>query len=268
MLRPESSQMDLQLKDRVIVVTGGAKGIGAAIVRACSQEGAVPVILDRDKDAGEQLVAELQASGSRPALIAVDLIESDSCKQAVQRTVELFGRIDGLVNNAGVNDRVGLESGSPDEFLNSLRRNLLHYYHMTHFVLPHLKQTRGSIVNIASKVAVTGQGGTSGYAASKGAHLALTREWAVDLLPFGIRVNAVLPAEVMTPLYKQWLDTFSDPGQKLAAITAKIPLGKRMTNAEEIAWTVLFLLSDRSAHTTGQHIFVDGGYVHLDRALS
>ena len=268
MLRTESDKMDLQLKDRVIVVTGGAKGIGAAIVRACAEEGAIAVILDRDEVAGKQLVAELQASGSKAAFIAVDLIESDACKQAVQRAVELFGRMDGLVNNAGVNDRVGLEGGSPHEFVDSLRRNLLHYYNVTHFALPHLKQTRGAIVNIASKVALTGQGGTSGYAASKGAILALTREWAIDLLPFGIRVNAVLPAEVMTPLYRQWLDTFPDPEQRLASITAKIPLEKRMTTAEEIAWTVLFLLSHRSAHTTGQHISVDGGYVHLDRALS
>ena len=123
-------------------------------------------------------------------------------------------------------------------------------------------------MNISSKTAVTGQGGTSGYASSKGAQLALTREWALELLPFGVRVNAVIPAEVMTPLYRKWLDTFPDPDHKLAGITAKIPLGKRMTTAEEIAWTVVFLLSERSSHTTGQQLFVDGGYVHLDRALS
>ena len=139
---------------------------------------------------------------------------------------------------------------------------------MAHYALPHLKQSRGAIVNIASKTALTGQGGTSGYASSKGAILALTREWAVDLLDDGIRVNAVIPAEVMTPLYRRWLDTFPDPQTKLEAIVAKIPLGKRMTTAEEIASTVTFLISPRSGHTPGQHIFVDGGYVHLDRALS
>lgn len=260
--------MDLQLKDRVIVVTGGAKGIGAAIVRACAQEGAIPVIVNRGGEAGERLQSELLASGRKTMLVAVDLTESGACEQAVRRTFEAFGRIDGLVNNAGVNDRVGLESGSPAEYLGSLRRNLLHYYDMAHFALPYLKQTRGSIVNIASKTAVTGQGGTSAYASAKGAQLALTREWAVELLPLGIRVNAVVPAEVMTPLYRKWLDTFPNPEEKLAGITARIPLGKRMTTAEEIAWTVLFLLSDRAAHTTGQHLFVDGGYVHLDRALS
>jgi L-fucose dehydrogenase len=90
----------------------------------------------------------------------------------------------------------------------------------------------------------------------------------VELLAFGIRVNAVVPAEVMTPLYRQWLDTFPDPEEKLDRILSKIPLGKRMTTAEEIASTVLFLISARAGHTTGQHLFVDGGYVHLDRALT
>jgi L-fucose dehydrogenase len=139
---------------------------------------------------------------------------------------------------------------------------------MAHYALPHLKRARGSIVNIGSKTAVTGQGSTSGYASSKGAIMALTREWAVELLPYGIRVNTVIPAEVMTPLYRSWLDTFPNPEQKLELILSKIPLEKRMTTAEEIASMTVFLLSEKSSHTTGQHLFVDGGYVHLDRALT
>jgi L-fucose dehydrogenase len=161
-----------------------------------------------------------------------------------------------------------LERGNPAEYVASLHQNLVHYYAMAHYALPHLKQSRGVIVNIGSKTAVTGQGSTSGYASSKGAVMALTREWAAELLPYGIRVNTVVPAEVMTPLYRQWLDTFSDPEQKLQTILTKIPLGNRMTLAEEIAAMTVFLISPKSGHTTGQHIFVDGGYVHLDRALT
>lgn len=260
--------MDLELKDRVVIVTGGAKGIGAAITRGCAAKGAIPVFVNRPGEAADRLLSELRAAGAACHFIAADLVEPQVCADVVARAVRLAGRIDGLVNNAGVNDRVGLESGSPEEYVASLRRNLLHYYNMAHFALPHLKQSRGAIVNISSKTAVTGQGGTSGYASAKGAQLALTREWAVELLPCGVRVNAVIPAEVMTPLYQKWLSTFPNPEEKLAGITAKIPLGKRMTTAEEIASAVLFLLSPRSGHTTGQHLYVDGGYVHLDRALT
>jgi L-fucose dehydrogenase len=258
--------MDLQLKDKVVLVTGGAKGIGAAICRAATQEGALPVIVDRDEDAGRTLLAEIGAERAR--LVATDLGQADRCRQAVQQAQAFFGRIDGLVNNAGVNDGVGLERGTPEEFRESLQRNLLHYYDVAHFAFPALQRASGSIVNIVSKVALTGQGNTSGYAAAKGGILALTREWAAELLPYGIRVNAVVPAEVMTPLYQQWLSRFPDPRQKLENIVSHIPLGRRMTTADEIAATVIFLLSPKSAHTTGQWLFVDGGYVHLDRALT
>ncbi len=256
--------MDLHLKDKVVLITGGAKGIGAAIVRAVAAESAIPVIVDRDAEPGRRLQGEFPAS----ELIVGELSHPQNCEAAVLETIKKFGRIDALVNNAGVNDKVGLEHGSPDQYVSSLERNLLHYYNMAHYCLPHLKNSKGAIVNIASKTAVTGQGGTSGYASSKGAILALTREWAVELLPYRIRVNAVLPAEVMTPLYRQWLDTFSDPEGKLQSILAKIPLENRMTEPAEIAAMAVFLLSAQAAHITGQHLFVDGGYVHLDRALT
>ena len=259
--------MDLQLKDQVVIVTGGAKGIGAAIVRACAAEAAIPVIVDRDAEAGKQLQAELQKTAAC-GLVTVDLSSPASCSQSVEQTLQTFGRIDALVNNAGRNDKVGLEHGSPDEYVASLNRNLVHYYSMAHYALPHLKQSRGRIVNIGSKTAVTGQGSTSGYASSKGAIMALTREWAAELLPHGIRVNTVVPAEVMTPLYRSWLDTFSNPAEKLKTILTKIPLDQRMTTPDEIAAMVVFLVSAKSSHTTGQHLFVDGGYVHLDRALT
>lgn len=256
--------MDLELKNKVVLVTGGAKGIGAAIVKAAAAEGAIPVIVDRDVDAGNQLHQQIAGSD----LIVAELAEAQACYSTVQKTIEKHGRLDALVNNAGVNDKVGLEHGSPEQYVASLGRNLLHYYNMTHYALPHLKKSRGSIVNIGSKTAVTGQGGTSGYASAKGAILALTREWAAELLGYSIRVNAVLPAEVMTPLYRQWLDTFPNPDERLKTILAKIPLQQRMTKPEEIASMVVFLVSARAGHMTGQHIFVDGGYVHLDRALT
>src|ERR1700675_5036089 len=260
--------MDLQLEDKVILITGGAKGIGAAITRGCARERAIPVFVDKDEKAGKELASELQQGGARCEVIAADLLRVESCSAAVEATLRKFGRLDVLVNNVGVNDNVGLEHGSPEKYLRSLELNLLHYYNMAHFALPALKKAQGCILNVASKVAMTGQGGTSGYASAKGAILALTREWAAELLGYGIRVNAVVPAEVMTPLYRQWLNTFPDPEQQLQSVLSKIPLQNRMTSPDEIAAMVVFLLSARAAHITGQHLFVDGGYVHLDRALT
>ncbi|MCJ7468647.1 MAG: SDR family oxidoreductase [Maribacter sp.] len=259
--------MDLQLKDKVIIVTGGSKGIGNGICKVLAQEGAIPVIIGRNTKHIEAAVLEIEDQGKRAFYAIAELTDPKQCEAAVQRTMTEFGTIAGLVNNAGVNDGIGLEAGSYEDFLASINRNLTHYYLMAHHCLPALKQSKGAIVNIGSKTAVTGQGGTSGYAAANGGRNALTREWAVELLPYSIRVNSVIVAECYTPLYERWIRTFPNPEQKLKEITSKIPFQNRMTTAEEIANMVAFLLSARSSHTTGQLIYVDGGYTHLDRAL-
>lgn len=257
--------MDLHLQNKVVIVTGGGAGIGGAISLQLAREGAVPVIFGRSPLLPEFTDA-LQVLEAPYGFFQLDLEDEPACVEAVKSTVADFGRIDALVNNAGVNDGVGLDAGR-QAFVRSLESNLTHYYVMAHLCLEQLKATKGSIVNISSKTALTGQGHTSGYVAAKAAQLGLTREWAAALAPHGVRVNAVLPAEVMTPLYASWLKTLPDPATALANITARIPLGQRMTTDREIADMVVFLLSDRSSHTTGQWIHPDGGYVHLDRAL-
>ena len=259
--------MDLQLKDKVILVTGGAKGIGEGIVRVLASEGAIPVIIGRSKEDNQRLADELSSLGQQSFQVVAELTKPEECKKAVEEVIQKFSHIDGVVNNAGVNDGVGLEKGDYEAFVESLHKNLVHYYLVVHHALPQLIKSKGSIVNISSKTAETGQGNTSAYAASNGGRNALTREWAVELLKYGIRVNAVIVAECFTPLYEKWIQTLPNPGKKLNEITAKIPLENRMTTAEEIANTVVFLLSPKSSHTTGQLIHVDGGYVHLDRAL-
>jgi L-fucose dehydrogenase len=257
--------MDLHLHDRVVIVTGGASGIGAAVCRQLAHEGALPVVFDRQAP-DATFEQELRALQPRTACFRLELTDEAACRDAVARTLECFGRVDGLVNNAGVNDGVGLEAGR-EAFVRSLDTNLVQCYVMAHLCREALQQSRGSIVNVSSKTAVTGQGGTSGYVAAKAALLGLTREWAASLSPHGVRVNAVLPAEVMTPMYERWLATHPDPQAALQHITQRIPLGRRMTTDREIADLVVFLLSDRSSHTTGQWLHPDGGYVHLDRLL-
>lgn len=259
--------MDLQLKDKVIIVTGGAKGIGEGISKALAAEGAIPAIVGRNEEDNLKVVHEIISNGGQAFQTVGELTRPEDCEKSIKTIAEKFGRIDGLVNNAGVNDGVGLENGNYEQFVASLHKNVIHYYLMAHFALQWLIKSKGSIVNIGSKTAETGQGNTSGYAASNGGRNALTREWAVELLQYGIRVNAVIVAESYTPLYKTWIQTLPNPEEKLKEIQSKIPLGHRMTTPEEIANMVVFLLSEKSSHTTGQLIHVDGGYVHLDRGL-
>ena len=252
--------MDLHLKGKVVVITGGGSGIGAGITEVLAEEGARPVIIARRApDAGW-----LERTGAD--FIAAELSDDAACHRAVETVLARQGGLHVLVNNAGANDGVGLKAG-PAAFRASLDQNLIHYYLMVHLLADALKASRGAIVNITSKTAVTGQGGTSAYVAAKAAQLGLTREWAVEFLPHGVRVNAIVVAEVMTPLYQRWLDTLPDPQVALEKITQRIPLGQRMTTAREIADTAAFLLSDRASHTTGQWMFPDGGYTHLDRAI-
>src|SRR5687767_7894740 len=258
-------RVDLGLRGKVALVTGGASGIGAAVVRFLIAEEVGVVFADRNESAGSSLANELSKQGPECIFIPCDLTVEADCEGCVRQSVERFGTLDILINNAGGNDAIGLER-PPAEFMASLQRNLFHIFAVTHFALDALKKSRGAVVNVSSKVAVTGQGHTSGYAAAKGGVNALTREWAAALAPHGVRVNTVAPAECDTPRYQAWFDSQPNASVARAAIENLVPLGKRMTTAEEIAATVVFLASPRSSHTTGQILFVDGGYTHLDRA--
>lgn len=260
--------MDLRLKDKIVVVSGSAGkpgSIGEAIVKRLADEGAIPVLIDRN-DRGYGYAEELQKRGLDSLFVQTDVTNPEQMEGAVQQIIEKYGRIDVIINNVGVNDGAGLDA-SYEQFMDSLKLNLVSYFLLTKYALPYLKESKGNILNIGSKVALTGQGGTSGYAASKGGVLGLTREWAVDLIQYGIRSNAILIAECYTPAYEDWIKTLPDGEIVLKKINKTIPLETRMTRPEEIADTALFIISDRSSHTTGQFVFVDGGYVHLDRAL-
>lgn len=260
--------MDLGLKNKIVVISGSAGkpgSIGETIVNRLADEGAILVLVDRNSR-GFDYVEKLKKRGIDALFVQTNVTDPIQMEAAVKEIAKKYGRIDVVINNVGVNDGKGLDASYGD-FMESIQLNLASYFLLTKYCLPYLKESKGNILNIGSKVALTGQGGTSGYAAAKGGVLGLTREWAVDLIPFGIRSNAIIIAECYTPAYEDWIKTLNNGAEVLAKINKSIPLEGRMTSTKEIADSVLFTISERSSHTTGQFIFVDGGYVNLDRAL-
>ena len=161
--------MDLGLKDKLIVVTGGGAGIGAGISRACLAEGARVVVLGRPSDNVREFMAEMKAAGAQCDLVEAHLEDTNRCKEAIAEIEKTYGEIYGLVNNAGVNDGVGLASGTVERFLESLQKNLVHYYALAHYALPALKRSRGSIVNIHSVEGLRGYPGEPVYGSMKAA---------------------------------------------------------------------------------------------------
>ncbi|PXA75655.1 SDR family oxidoreductase [Auritidibacter sp. NML100628] len=262
--------MDLKLAEKPIIVTGGKHGIGRAITESLAREGAIPVVLNRS-EADEDFTASMSDLGATYEYYTVDLNNTEQIAPIVDEVYRKYGVLAGVVNNAGTNDNLDLDSTTWEEFEKSLHGNLTHYYETVHASVNYLRESKGSILNITSKTAVTGQGKTSAYAAAKGAILGLTREWAAALAKDSVRANAIVVAEAWTPMYANWIRTFGAEAEqqaRLEEITENIPLEKRMTTPKEIADMGVFLLSPLSSHTTGQQIYVDGGYVHLDRALN
>ena len=257
--------MNLHLANNVFVVSGGASGIGENICKKLAEEGAIPCILDRNEKRMQNVSGEIEEKyGIEAFPVVTELTDQKDCRNSIEKVFRKYGKVNGLVNNAGLNEGVGLENGSYDKFVASLDLNVGHCYTLANCLLPALKETKGSIVNICSKTAVTGQGRSSGYAAANGVRMELTREWAVELAPFEVNVNAVVVAECWTPQYEWWINQQTDPEKELKKIISTIPLD-RMTTPEEIADTVLLLLSLKSKSITGEFFYVDGGYVFLDR---
>jgi L-fucose dehydrogenase len=260
--------MDLGLKEKVVVITGAAGiqgSIGETILQNLAEVGSIPAVIDRN-DRGFSYVESIQKKGIDALFCKTDVTDPKQIEKAMVAINAKYGKIDVVINNVGVNDGIGLDA-TYEEFMNSLKLNLASYFMVVKHALPLLKKSKGNILNIGSKVALTGQGNTSGYAASKGGVLGLTREWAVDLIKYGIRTNAIIIAESWTPAYDTWIKTLENGEAKLKSIVKNIPLENRMTTPQEVADTCLFTISEKSSHTTGQFIFVDGGYVHLDRSL-
>lgn len=250
----------MRFHERVVMITGGAKGIGAGCARVFAQEGARVAILDVDVSAGERLAAELATVGPKSIqFFACNVADSGALRNTIEAVASHFGRIDCLINNAGAHPPATTIDDTRLEDVESLMRlNFLATYAGSKFAVPHLRKTNGTIINVSSMTAVLGQDRSSAYAATKGAQLSFTKALAVELGPQGIRVNAVLPSNVDTPLMRDWAATLDDPASALKRV-ADLQVFGRMAAPEEIGRVCLFLATDDSSFITGQGIEVEGG---------
>ena len=259
---------------KTILITGASRGIGAAAARLAAGRGyAVCINYRKNAPAADLLVREIEGKGGKAIAIQADVAVEPEVVRLFEKVDTSLGPLSALVNNAGiVEQQMRLDQMTADRLQRIFNTNVTASFLCSREAVRRMSTRYGGkggvIVNVSSMAAQLGAPGEYiDYAATKAAVDALTVGLAKEVAAEGIRVNAVVVAECYTPLYDKWIKTLPNPEEKLKEITSKIPLGNRMTTAEEIANMVAFLLSERSSHTTGQLIYVDGGYVHLDRAI-
>lgn len=250
----------MRFQDQVVIVTGAAKGIGRGCIEVFLREGAYASAWDRDAAALAKLQDDLSLLYSdRLQTLLVDVASSQQIGDAVEQVVARFGKLNCLVNNAGIHPPdTPIESMSPEEAMRVMQINFASTYACSYHALRHLRKTRGTIVNISSMTAVLGQRNSTAYAASKGAQVSFTKSLALETAADGVRVNAILPSNVDTPLMREWAATLADPEAALERIAKLQPLG-RMASPQEIGKVCLFLATDDSSFLTGQAIEADGG---------
>ncbi|MEN9938676.1 MAG: hypothetical protein RLZZ387_5255 [Chloroflexota bacterium] len=251
----------MELAGKGAIVTGAAKGIGAAVARALAREGASIVIADVDTAGAESLAEELRAAGGQALAVRADVSRSDDARRLVDAAVERFGGVDLLVNNAGIQTYGTVETMPEEEWDRTLGVNLKSVFLVSKYAVPEIRRRGGgAIVNIASIQALATQPAVSAYAASKGGIVSMTRSMALDFAADGIRVNCVCPGSVDTPMLRWAADQFGagDPEGAVRSWGGLHALG-RVARPEEVAEMVLFLASPRSSFCTGGAYLVDGG---------
>jgi len=249
----------MKLSDKVAIITGGTKGIGLGCARVFGKHGAGIAIAARNEQVGRDAQQQLQATGIDALFVPCDVCREQDIKRLVDTALDRFGRIDCIVNNAGWHPPPqNIEDVSVEDFEQLVRLNLTSTLVGCKWTIPHLRKTRGSIINMSSEVAVIGQAAAPSYVSTKAGQLGLTKGLALDLAPDGVRVNAVCPAGVMTPLVREWAESEYDPEQAIDAVHRWHPLG-RMATADEIGEVCAFLASDEASFITGQVICPDGG---------
>lgn len=246
--------------DKVTIITGGSKGVGEGCARVFCQAGAKVVICARGKGTGEAIAKELNQKGpGRCLFIQCDVSQPDQIEKLVSQTVEEFGRIDCLINNAGTHPPfVPIDELSVDGFKDLLQTNLVSIFTACKFALPHLRETRGSIVNMSSLVGIVGDGGSCTYAATKAGIIGLTQALAIDEAKYNVRVNAVCPAAVGTQSNYDYFERSGNP-KEARKIQERWHWLNRLATIEEIGKACLFLASNEASFITGIALPVSGG---------
>ena len=240
----------------VALISGAGRGIGEGTARVFAQAGYAVVLAERDETLGRKLEAELNTSGHEAFFVQTDVTLEPSIQNCVAATLEKYGRLDVLVNNAGRNRRTPLLETSSEQWLEMLTLNLSSVFWFCKHAMPHLIETAGSIVNVSSLVGLQGQNEAIAYSAAKGGVIAMTKTLALDFAPKGVRVNAICPGDVWTPQYSEWLSEQPDGKTVLEAISARLPVG-RMGTTLETGEAILFLAQNGFAN--GVILVLDGG---------
>jgi L-fucose dehydrogenase len=250
--------MGMKLKDKVAIVTGSSKGIGEGIARVFSREGAKVVITCRTDKEGQKMAQELGSAAKQAIYVKTDVTQSRDIQNMINTTISTFGRLDILVNNAGYHLSKNAEETSEDEWEFIQNTNLRSTFLCSKYALPHLRKTKGNIINISSMVGLVGQPNAAAYSATKGGQIAMTKNMAIDFAPDGIRVNVICPGWIQTPLVEDWFGQQKDPAAARKYIYGQHPLG-RIGTIEECGYLAAFLASDEAAFITGTVVDIDGG---------
>ncbi|MBL4700169.1 MAG: glucose 1-dehydrogenase [Phycisphaeraceae bacterium] len=249
----------MKLQNKVAIITGGTRGIGLGCAQIFAKHGSTVVVASHDHQAGKQVQEELIRTGATARFIACDVTIESQMIALVEQTIDTFGQLDCIINNAGWHPpAMTIDQISVEDFQMLINLNLTSTFMGCKFALPHLLKTQGSIINMSSEVGLIGQEQAVSYVSSKSGQVGLTKALALDLAPQGVRVNAVCPAGVMTPLMQEWADTQYDPEAALQMVDSWHPIG-RMANTQEIGEVCAFLASSEAAFMTGQVICPDGG---------